>query len=1373
MIAPGRQTASEPGMKVDNRYEVLGELGRGGMGVVYKAKDLKMDRVVAIKLMALPPTEREAYLQRFLLEARSVAKMQHSNIVVVYDYGYHGTDPYIAMEYVEGTPLDKLIASRAHLSLLVKVNYIIQICHALHYAHQLGIIHRDVKPANIMVLEGGQRVKLLDFGIARAGGPSSLSRTGLAMGTTCYMSPEQTRGQKDLDCRSDIFSAGVVLYELVAGRAPWKGDSDYEIMDNIVREPYPPLSTALRSYPAGMDDVLKSSLAKDRSTRYETAEKMAFDLAEIETPLKEQALEDAQFQFEHGNILRANELVGQILSIDTRHREAMDLRSKLQQVAQLQQRSEQVRHLRASAEEAVGQKRYEDALEAIDQAIVLDPANSELLHYRDIIRHDLKRREEVRKKLELARRAQEINDLSSAQELVDKALEVDPTDTQARSMKSLLQQEERRQQLQELRTEASRALELRTFTRARELIRQIENIDPEFAPLASLRQTLRQGEAEEERRRKIEDLIRDIRQALKASDVKHALLLTAEAVTGFPHEPRFIQLRKQAEALRDTAERERAIQEQITNINRLAGNGQLHDALIAAEGAVTHLGGDHRLQTAIVQLRQSTERERLAQAEREVLARAREAMHAADYELAVKILSNARIDFPVSEEVAAALQAADEELARKAAAINAEAARNCELAEALERRVAAEADPDVQVSVVEEALLRNPGNERMQQLLRRTRELQRQVRFAMDRAGQLEQEHNYAESIRQWKRVKELSPQYANVDAQIARLAAAQESASRAQRLHPSGPFAADSAHGRLTVPDEVRPQETVRSPLTPLPVQDREPAGGLKKLPLLIGTASLVVVVAVIASYVLLRPSSGAAIRFEIDPAGAEVSVNGQRCTAPCDLKLKPGNYVAEVNLKGYTPVRKEITAGALPETIVLSLTPSQPKLGTLTVEINLDEAAVLVDGAPKTLTSAGKATFKVMPGKHEIAVDKSGYTSAPQPVEIAGDREARLRFVLSPAERVNQPPADPYLIVRSRTGAKVLVDGAEAGTIQPDGSYSFKTTPGKHRIEVRLPEYTTWTQVVTARPGGMAVTADLKELPKPAPQILSFLPNPAEIHPGQSTELKWQTQNATEVFINGIGAVGLSDSKLVSPTSSTVYTLIARGGGREIHSDATVNVTALPKLTAMFDSGSDRIQAGQSVKLIWQTQNANEVFLDQDIGRVGLEGFKEVKPEKTTLYTLTAKGSGVTETRTKQIIVDPAPAATPVAVVPRPVLQPTTPAENPDAKAVVDTIEVRLAGAYDSRAVNEVKKVWKQMSKGHEKDLKDNLENKDIRSIKTTIKCQTPKIIGSSAECICTQTATVNQDNIFQTDKPRQILYRLVKESGSWYIVGAQQAK
>ena len=639
--------------KIDARYEILGELGRGGMGVVYKANDLKMDRLVAVKVMTAHAPGRDEYQERFLREARSIARMQHPNIVVVHDFGYHSGAPYITMEYVEGVPLDKVIASRVGLVPLTKVDYIVQICHALHYAHQLGIIHRDVKPGNIMVLEGGRQVKLLDFGIARVGLPSRLTRSGLAIGTTSYMSPEQTQGKKDLDARADIFSAGVVLYELLAGKPPWTGESDYEVMSKIIHEPSPPLA-GLSNYPAALDRVFELALAKEPGGRYDTAESMAQALSELEGPLKEQALEEALVCFEYGDLLRANDLVSQILRIDTRDREAIELHGRLHQVAQLQEHSEQVRQLRSTAEAAVAQKRYLEALAAVEEAISIDSANTELFHYRESIRNEVKRREDIRKKLELARHAQEMNDLSTAQELVERALETDPTDTMARMMKSALGQERKRQQLQELAEEASRALAVRAFARAKEFIQELESLDPIFPGIPSLKKALAEGEAEEKRRVELEKLIREIRRVLGSGIVPESLSITQQALVRFPGEPRLLRLRAQAEAL--SVADVRAIQEQIITVRDVVGKGANSEAPAAAESAPDTLEPAQRVQSVATTKNQEVERNRQAHAEKAVLEQVDDAIQARDYKSALRILASAQLDFPASIQIAEGLQ---------------------------------------------------------------------------------------------------------------------------------------------------------------------------------------------------------------------------------------------------------------------------------------------------------------------------------------------------------------------------------------------------------------------------------------------------------------------------------------------------------------------------------------------------------------------------------------------------------------------------------------------------------------------------------------------------------------------------------------------
>jgi eukaryotic-like serine/threonine-protein kinase len=192
----------KPAAKI-GKYEVLDTLGRGGMGVVYRAIDPRIGRLVAIKMITGDYAKDPDYLNRFYREARSTGTLQHANIVTVYDLGDQDGVPYLVMEYLEGEPLDKIIGSRRDLSLPDRLDIIIQACNGLQYAHQHGVVHRDIKPGNIMVLKDGN-VKLVDFGIARLGN-SSMTATGQMIGTISYMSPEQINGQA-VDSRSDIFS---------------------------------------------------------------------------------------------------------------------------------------------------------------------------------------------------------------------------------------------------------------------------------------------------------------------------------------------------------------------------------------------------------------------------------------------------------------------------------------------------------------------------------------------------------------------------------------------------------------------------------------------------------------------------------------------------------------------------------------------------------------------------------------------------------------------------------------------------------------------------------------------------------------------------------------------------------------------------------------------------------------------------------------------------------------------------------------------------------------------------------------------------------------------------------------------------------------
>ncbi|HEX5629799.1 MAG TPA: serine/threonine-protein kinase, partial [Usitatibacteraceae bacterium] len=267
------------------RYKIVSEIGQGAMGTVYKAVDPIIDRTVAIKTinLNLSRQELEEYEQRFQQEIKAAGRLNHPNIVTIYDVGKTEQVAYMAMEFLEGQELKDIIASGKALPTEQVVDIIAQVADGLWFAHQQGIVHRDVKPSNIMVLKGGI-AKITDFGIARLPNSAVKTMTGLILGSPRYMSPEQVIG-KALDTRTDTFSLGVVLYEALTCMAPFDGDNVNAIMYATVNTTPPPPSTHNRAIPAMLDLIVAKAMAKTLDDRYQTVKEFADDLREVRRQL--------------------------------------------------------------------------------------------------------------------------------------------------------------------------------------------------------------------------------------------------------------------------------------------------------------------------------------------------------------------------------------------------------------------------------------------------------------------------------------------------------------------------------------------------------------------------------------------------------------------------------------------------------------------------------------------------------------------------------------------------------------------------------------------------------------------------------------------------------------------------------------------------------------------------------------------------------------------------------------------------------------------------------------------------------------------------------------------------------------------------------
>src|SRR5574341_207852 len=264
------------------RYLIESEIGRGAMGVVYKARDSVLERTVAVKTvnMALEREHADKYEARFYQEARAAAGLNHPNIVTVYDAGKASEVVYMAMEYIQGVELRSLLSEGQPMGVPQSLSIAAQVAEGLAYAHQHGVVHRDIKPANIMVTADGP-AKITDFGIARMRASADLTQTGVMLGSPKYMSPEQVIGKR-ADHRSDLFSLGVILYEMLTGAAPFASESVNAVMYQIVNFVPPAPSAINPASPPALDQIVARMLAKALDERTQSAAEVARGLRECE-----------------------------------------------------------------------------------------------------------------------------------------------------------------------------------------------------------------------------------------------------------------------------------------------------------------------------------------------------------------------------------------------------------------------------------------------------------------------------------------------------------------------------------------------------------------------------------------------------------------------------------------------------------------------------------------------------------------------------------------------------------------------------------------------------------------------------------------------------------------------------------------------------------------------------------------------------------------------------------------------------------------------------------------------------------------------------------------------------------------------------------
>jgi serine/threonine-protein kinase len=488
-------------------YEVRDRLGQGGMGVVYLGFDPMLDRPVAIKVLKVPDEETR---RRFLREARLAAKVHHPHIVSIYAVGEHEGNPYLAMEFIAGRTMAQIIRGGEQVPLARKVHWLSELCAGLNHAHESGIVHRDVKPSNLLIAQSSGALRLVDFGIAHGNEASGMTMVGMIVGTPQYMSPEQITGQP-VDARSDIFSVGTVAYELLTGRQAFGGDNLFNVSRQIVSEQPRPIESFVPDVPQALVKAVAKCLQKDPGSRAATAKVLEREFLSIArrldpehtlvvapaeatvvvapakdaTTSRSEMLREAGEAIEQGQLTTASGLLQRLESGTSPNVDVQLLRQKLQG-RRLELR---VHEVLAKAEDASQTGSVEEAEAAINALADIAPRHAAL----ERLRHAHQERLDERQVASLTSRARQAlhqDRLDEAEALIAEALALAPDAPDALAVQQKLSDRTRAQRIARLVAQASRALDQEDQTGAQKAIDALTKVDPAHRDVARLQARL-------------------------------------------------------------------------------------------------------------------------------------------------------------------------------------------------------------------------------------------------------------------------------------------------------------------------------------------------------------------------------------------------------------------------------------------------------------------------------------------------------------------------------------------------------------------------------------------------------------------------------------------------------------------------------------------------------------------------------------------------------------------------------------------------------------------------------------------------------------------------------------------------------------------
>ncbi len=591
------------------RYKIEGQLGQGTMGVVFKAYDPALERHTAIKVMNTDVEVDDELRARFFREARSAAKLNHPNIISIYELGENRKRPFIAMEYVEGEDLKAIIKKRAFIPLEEKLRWVSHICEGLDYAHGHGVIHRDIKPGNVFITKDG-KLKILDFGLARLAS-SEMTRSGMLLGSPYYMSPEQVKGSQNIDGRSDLFSVGVLLYELISYRRPFEADTPTSVCFQIVSESHHPISLVLPGCTAELEHIINRALSKDQETRYQSGSELTAALLEFQDQLPRlqdvlgRGIESLQIElkkgrkefkdpliqglvdeklFDPGELppLGGDALLGSESGPDDygnlllRH---ADLKRRLDLIAQRKSEGQKILELFKTAHKQLKNDEQDACRNSLQAILKLHPGNGEALRMKQTLQEhhqDDETQLRLEAALAAARSALDQKDFERCLKVTSSALELGPGHPEALALKSKALEGLNLGNLEESLATARQYLVDHDYENCCQSAAEGLKLTPEHPELLEIQQSAKKAI---DQQRKVATLLEKAHRRLDKEKHSQTLKFVEKVLALEPEHPEALELKRSAqEALTPDRPELKELQEQAAENSTAQGEYQTHIA---------------------------------------------------------------------------------------------------------------------------------------------------------------------------------------------------------------------------------------------------------------------------------------------------------------------------------------------------------------------------------------------------------------------------------------------------------------------------------------------------------------------------------------------------------------------------------------------------------------------------------------------------------------------------------------------------------------------------------------------------------------------------------------------------------------------------